>query len=89
MWNATQGVEPAAGLAGTDPLPALTGVYPNAVDARFFPVDGGVADDAPDCKALVPDFFDTATYLGAFDPNANPGGNWLVTAGGWINFATN
>lgn len=89
MWNATEGVQPASGVAGTDPLPSLTASYPNVVDARFFPADGGVADDAPDCKALLPDFFDVATYLGAFDPNANPGGNWLVTAGGWINFATN
>jgi len=89
LWNATEGVEPASGATGVDPLPSLTGVYPTVVDARFFPADEGVADNAPDCKLLLPDFFDSAAYEGAFDPNNNPGGNWLSTAGGWISFAAN
>jgi hypothetical protein len=89
MWNATQGVEPAAGLPGTDPLPSLGASYPNTVDARYFPVVDGVADNAPDCKLLLPEFFDSAPYLGAFDPKNNPGGNWLSTPGGWISFAVN
>jgi hypothetical protein len=89
MWHTSLGVEPANGVAGTDPLPNLTITYPTVVDARYFPDENGEADNAPDCKAQLPDFFDSAPYLGAFDPKNNPGGNWLVTPGGWISFNTN
>lgn len=62
---------------GTFPSPAVVDPRPSNVGA----VSGGV-----DCGALFSDpYFDSVTYIGAFDPN---GANWMVTPGGWISFVT-
>ncbi|MCX8071727.1 MAG: hypothetical protein N3C12_04675 [Candidatus Binatia bacterium] len=63
--------------AGAFPSPAVVDPRPGNPAA----VAGGV-----DCGALFSDpFFDSATYIGAFDPS---GTNWLVTPGGWISLVT-
>jgi hypothetical protein len=61
-------------------------------DGRYFPANGGPADDVDPCP-LDPSFMDPTTYMGAFDPNADPtvsgdAANWLLTSGGWISFDT-
>jgi len=84
LWAATEGLL----ITGTNPLPSVTGIYPAAVSNIYVPVDGGIADDAPDCADLNPAFFDPAPYVGAFDPNVG-GVNWLSTPGGWISYAVN
>jgi hypothetical protein len=63
------------------------------IDGRYFPANGGAADDSEACP-LDPSFMDPVEYIGAFDPNADPAtpgdaANWLLTTGGWISFATN
>jgi hypothetical protein len=65
---------------------------PGLITSGLFPAPG-VVDPRPtnplpgvDCGALFSDpFFDSAPYVGAFDPN---GVNWMVTPGGWISFVT-
>jgi hypothetical protein len=85
IWIAGNGLS----IPGATPLPNVTGVYPTVVDNRYFPADEGIADNAPDCEDVNPAIFDSAPYIGAFDPNQDPGDNWLDTPGGWISFAIN
>jgi hypothetical protein len=88
LLEASNGLSPATETTlGTDP-----GIdnfpYATAVDNRWFPtLNLGTFTGAPDCQDHNPDFFDSATYVGAFDPNNNPGGNWLSSP--WIDFAVN
>jgi hypothetical protein len=91
LWVANTGLTPAEGVAGTNPLTGITASYPTVVDDRYFPVGGGIADNAPDCSLVEPGFFESAPYVGAFVPGGSTGGgdNWLSTAGGWISFAIN
>jgi hypothetical protein len=85
MWDSTEGLN----VTATNPLPSITGTFPTAVDNRYFPSSGGEADGAPDCEALNPAVFDSAPYIGAFEPGGGTPENWLVTTGGWISFAVN
>jgi hypothetical protein len=63
--------------------PGLGVTWPNA-DPR--PSNVANVTDALDCGAAFGDpFFESNTYIGAFDPN---GTNWLDTPGGWISFIT-
>jgi hypothetical protein len=98
-WVGGAGVLPTRNTNGTNPLPGVDGVYPTnatlaAESATFFPANGGIADDAPDCSVIDP-FFDSATYVGGFDPNGsaaveNDANNWLrPTSSGWVSFAVN
>jgi hypothetical protein len=43
------------------------------------------AGDGFDCGVHFSSFFDSTTYMGAFDPN---GADWTITPGGWISYAT-
>ena len=85
LWVANEGLLATA----TNPLPGITASFPTIVDNRYFPVGGGEADSAPDCAALRPNTFDSAPYIGAFEPGGGTPENWLVTTGGWISFASN
>lgn len=69
--------DPGLSTGGSFPSPAVVDPRPGIASA----VSGGV-----DCGVQFADpFFDSATYVGAFDPN---GSNWLVTPGGWISYVT-
>jgi hypothetical protein len=90
------GVDPATSPnAGTNPG-ITTGAYPVAITNQFVPAAAIPALNAPDCKTLQSDFFDTAAYKGAFVPGGGAAANWLnscpAPAAGqcqWISFATN
>jgi hypothetical protein len=83
----SNGLLPASETA-LGPNPGITtSSYPTAVDNRWFPTNAAPFNSAPDCEDVNPDFFDSADYIGAFDPTNNPGGNWLSSP--WINFALN
>ncbi len=87
LLAASNGLLPASETA-LGPDPGITPVtYPTAVDNRWFPSNVAPFNNAPDCQDVNPDFFDSADYIGAFDPTNNPGGNWLSSP--WISFATN
>lgn len=86
MWAATEGLN----VTATNPLPSLSATtYPTVVDNSYFPVSSGIADGAPDCEDLNPSVFESAPYIGAFEPGGGTPENWLVTSGGWISFAIN
>jgi hypothetical protein len=89
QWYSLQagsnGLSPATETSlGTNP--GITpSTYPTLVDNRWFATNAAPFNSAPDCEDVDPDFFDSATYIGAFDPTNNPGGNWLSSP--WIDFA--
>jgi len=88
MWQASEGLN----VTATNPLPALSGTYPSTASTdQFFPASPGIADGAPDCEALNSSVFESAPYIGAFEPGGSTAGgdNWLVTPGGWISFGIN
>jgi hypothetical protein len=91
LWANGTGVVPdlcAAGALGcqdqtpvVDPLVSLAWPPTDPRPAAGSPAASGAAN----CSTLDP-FFETTTYIGAFEPG---GTNWLETPGGWINFAVN
>jgi hypothetical protein len=89
MWQATEGLN----VTATNPLPSLSATtYPTSANTdAFFPVAGGIADNAPDCAAVNPAVFESANYIGAFVPGGTTAGgdNWLDTPGNWISFGVN
>ena len=87
LLTASNGVLPVSESA-LGPNPGITtSTYPTVVDNRWFPTNAAPFSGAPDCQDINPDVFDSAPYVGAFDPGNNPGGNWLSSP--WISFSVN
>jgi hypothetical protein len=88
LLAATEGLLPVSPAAlGTAPGGGFSSAYPtSATTTQYFPANAAPYNNAPDCEAVNPPFFDSADYVGAFDPGNNPGGNWLSSP--WISFET-
>jgi hypothetical protein len=87
LWASGAGVAPADSALGTDPgFGGVMGTpYPTSgTTSAYIPPNAAPWVGAPDCQAVNPDYFDSATYVGAFDP---AGANWLSTP--WISFSLN
>jgi hypothetical protein len=66
------------------PVSPAPNAYPTSgTTSQYVPANAPPWTGAPDCRALNPAYFDSATYVGAFNP---AGANWLSTP--WISFAT-
>jgi hypothetical protein len=89
LLAATEGLLPVSPTAlGPAPGGGFSSAYPTSpTTAQYFPANAAPYNNAPDCEAVKPDFFDPADYIGAFDPGNNPGGNWLSSP--WISFDVN
>jgi hypothetical protein len=89
LLAATEGLLPVSPAAlGPAPGGGFSSAYPvSSTTTQYFPANAAPYNNAPDCEAVDPVFFDPADYIGAFDPGNNPGGNWLSSP--WISFDTN
>src|SRR5262249_42299957 len=88
LLNAPNDVQPGSpGDVGPDPMITVAS-YPTTVTNQYIPPKGGPADHGTACAALDPSFFDPVSYVGAFAPGSGTTGNWLMTPGNWISFAT-
>jgi hypothetical protein len=73
-------------ISTADPGMSFTGPFPSpaVIDPR--PTIPAAVAGGVDCGVTFSDpFFESATYIGAFDP---AGSNWTVTPGGWISYVT-